>query len=98
MSLINELPQPSSASTSPPLPTPISHTPDLIPASIALLSLPPKGIFDSFELLYTACQHHARLAGYAFTTAKSKKRQGRVIKTLIYKRGGKHRVIINEDY
>jgi hypothetical protein len=92
------MPQPSSASTSPPLPTPISHSPSSIPASIAPLSLPSEGIFDSFDQLYDACQQHARLAGYAFTTANSEKRDGRVIKTLICKRGGRHRSTINEDY
>jgi hypothetical protein len=60
---------PETARTSPPLPTPISHSPSSIPASIAPLSLPSEGIFDSFDQLYDACQQHARLAGYAFTTA-----------------------------
>jgi hypothetical protein len=91
------MPQPSSASTSPPLPTPTSHSPSSIPASITPLSLPSEGIFDSFDQLYNACQQHARLAGYAFTTAKSEKRDRRVIKTLICKRGGRHRSTINED-
>jgi hypothetical protein len=91
MSLINELPQPS---TSPSLPTQISPS----PGSIALLSLPPERVFESFDQLFNACQQHARLAGYAFTTAKSEKRAGRVIKTLICKRGGKHKASINEDY
>jgi hypothetical protein len=60
MTSINQLPQPSSPSTSPPLPTPISHSPSSIPASIpaliALLSLPPEGIFESLNQLYDTCQ------------------------------------------
>ena len=86
MSLINKLPQPSSASTSPPLP----DNPDSIPASIIPLSLPPEGVFHSFDQLLDTCQQHARLAGYAFITAKSEKRNGRVIKTLICKKGRKY--------
>jgi hypothetical protein len=38
--------------------------------------------------VYEACQQHARLAGYAFTTAKSKNRLGRVKKILICKGEG----------
>jgi hypothetical protein len=72
MTSINQLPPPSSPSTSPSLP----HNPDSIPASITPLSLPPEGIFESFDQLLNACQQHARLAGYAFTTAKSEKRDG----------------------
>jgi hypothetical protein len=94
MTSINQLPQPSLSSTSLPLP----HNPDSIPASITLLSLPPEGIFETFDQLLDACQQHARLAGYAFTTAKSEKRHGKVIKTLICKRGGKHKPSIDEDY
>jgi hypothetical protein len=94
MSSINELPQPSSASTSPPLPTPISPS----PSSITPLSLPPKGIFDSFELLYAACQHYAKAARYTFIIAKSEKRGRRVIKTLACKRGGIHKSKVNEDH
>jgi hypothetical protein len=94
MTSINQLPPPSSPSTSPSLP----HNPDSIPASITPLSLPPEGIFESFDQLLNACQQYARLAGYAFTTAKSEKRHGKVIKTLICKRGGKHKPSIDEDY
>jgi hypothetical protein len=97
MSSINELPQTSLASTSPPLPTLISDSPSLIPASITPLSLPSEGIFASFNQLFNTCQQHARLGGYAFTIAKSEKRDGRVIKTLRCKRGGRHRATINED-
>ena len=97
MSSINELLQPSLASTSPPLPTLISDSPSLIQASITPLSLPSKGTFASFDQLFNTCQQYARLAGYAFTTAKSKKRDRRVIKILRCKRGGRHRATINED-
>lgn len=91
MTSINQLPQPSLPSTSPPLSNSIL-------ASITPLSLPPEGIFESFDQLFDTCQQHARLAGYAFTTAKSEKRYGKVIKTLICKRGGKHKPSIDEDY
>jgi hypothetical protein len=78
----------------PPLPRPsLTSSTQITP-----LSLPPEGIFDSFELLYAACQRHAKAAGYAFVTAKSEKRGGRVIKTLACKRGGIHQPKVNEDH
>jgi hypothetical protein len=91
MSSIDHLPPPPSTSTT----LPSTST---LPPSITLLSLPPEGSFDSFELLLTACQRHAKAAGYAFATYKSEKRKGRAFKTLICKRGGIHRTKINEDY
>jgi hypothetical protein len=97
MSSINKLPQPSLASTSPPLPTLISDSPSLIQALITLLSLPSKGTFASFDQLFNTYQQYTRLVGYAFTTAKSEKRDRRVIKILRCKRGGRHRATINED-
>jgi FAR1 DNA-binding domain len=98
MTSINQLPQPSSPSTSPPLPAPISNSPTSILASITPLSLPSEGIFASFNQLYDTCQRHARLAGYAFAISKSEKREGRVIKILLCKRGGTHQSRVNEDY
>lgn len=42
----------------------------------------------SFDDLYEAAQEHAASAGYAFTVERSKKKNGRIVKTLSCKRGG----------
>ncbi|KAH6722776.1 hypothetical protein BKA61DRAFT_569284 [Leptodontidium sp. MPI-SDFR-AT-0119] len=56
---------------------------------IESLSLPPTGFYPSFNALFNAAQAYAASAGYAFTTERStKNRQGRVKKTLSYKKGG----------
>jgi hypothetical protein len=85
---------PSSAATSLPSSVPplvLSPSPSPSPSLPPLLSLPPEGVFDSFEALESVCQAHAKSAGYAFTTHKSERRKGRWIKTLICKRGREYR-------
>src|SRR6266536_3602496 len=62
-----------------------------------LLSLPSEGVFDTFKLSYDHCQEHAKLAGYAFVIGRTDKKYGRLIRTLIYKRGGKHKDKVGED-
>lgn len=58
---------------------------------VVLLSLPAEGRYASYDLLKAAAQSHAKSAGYAFacTGSKIKKKNGRYIKTLSCRRGGK---------
>ena len=66
-------------------------------ADILSLSLPPERSYRSFEELYTAAQAHAKLAGYAFVTSKSKSRKGRKLKFLHCKRAGTYRTSITDE-
>ena len=66
-------------------------------AEIQSLSLPPEGEFQTFEALLTACQEHAKAAGYAFVKANSEKRSGRYIKTINCKRAGNMCSKVPED-
>ncbi|KAH9203933.1 hypothetical protein DL95DRAFT_471943 [Leptodontidium sp. 2 PMI_412] len=62
------------------------------------LSLPPTGIYASFDALLEAAQAHAAAAGYAFTTQRSTKKNGRIIKTLSCKKGGhEFRAKVNDE-
>lgn len=55
------------------------------------LSLPLEATYSSFEELLSAAQTHAKAAGFAFVTGKTKKKNGRIIKQLNCKRGGVYR-------
>ena len=57
------------------------------------LSLPPTGLYTSFDALLEAAQAHAAVAGYAFTTSRSSKKNRRIIKVLICKKGREYRGI-----
>ncbi|KAI1004030.1 hypothetical protein K3495_g4180 [Podosphaera aphanis] len=57
-------------------------------AEIKKLSIPSEGIFESFAELFSACQQHAKMAGYAFSVSKSEKRCGRFIKHINCKHYG----------
>jgi hypothetical protein len=67
------------------------HVTDQVTLSIA------KPLYNVIKGVKKTFRYKQRIL-YAFTTAKSEKRFGRVIKTLICKRGGKHKASINEDY
>ena len=49
-------------------------------ANIQPLSLPAEAQYATFEALFSACQQHAREAGYAFIKQKSEKRYRREIR------------------
>jgi hypothetical protein len=67
--------------------------------NIEPLSLPPEGVFQSFDALFSSLQEYGILAGCAYITKKSERREGRWIKTIACKRSGKERPRIdNEEY
>jgi hypothetical protein len=51
------------------------------------LSLLLKGLFNSFNLLYTSTQVYTKLARYIFVIKKNKKKKDRYLKVLYYKKG-----------
>ena len=53
------------------------------------LSPPPIGLYPTFDALYTAAQQHAKTAGYALAILKGERRNGRLVKVLVCKRGGR---------
>ncbi|KAI0993711.1 hypothetical protein K3495_g14473 [Podosphaera aphanis] len=57
-------------------------------ANIQPLSLPAEAQNASFEAPFSACQQHAREAGYAFSEQKSEERYGRDISHTACKRSG----------
>ena len=57
-------------------------------ANIQPLSLPAEAQYATFEALFSACQQHAREAGYAFIKQKSEKRYGREIRYIACKCSG----------
>ena len=57
-------------------------------AEIQELSIPPEGLYNSFGELFSACQRHAKMAGYAFSNGSSNKRYGRCIKYINCKQYG----------
>jgi hypothetical protein len=68
-------------------------------ANIKPLSLPPKGVFHSFDALFSSLQEYGILAGCAYITKKSEQRDRRWIKTIACKRSGKeHPRIDNKEY
>jgi hypothetical protein len=93
---------PANPSANPPANLPANPTanPTANPPANAItsLSLPLEGVFDTFDADFRSCQDYAKLAGYSFTIGKSDKKQGRAIKILICKRGGKHRTSVQDDY
>ena len=57
------------------------------------LSLPPTGLYTSFNALLKAAQAYAVVASYTFTTSRSSKKNRRIIKVLICKKGREYRII-----
>ena len=67
--------------------------------NIEPLSLPPEGVFQSFDSLFLSLQEHRISAGCVYIIKNSERRDGRWIKTIAYKRSGKERPRIdNEEY
>ena len=48
-----------------------------IATNIEPLSLPPEGVFQSFDALFLSLQEHGILAGCAYIIKKSERRDGR---------------------
>jgi hypothetical protein len=67
--------------------------------NIEPFSLPPKGVFQSFDALFSSLQEYGILAGCAYITKKSEQREERWIKTIACKRSRKERPRIdNKEY
>ena len=54
--------------------------------NITPLSLPPEGIYESFEALNTYTKEYTRSAGYTVIIGKSERRKGQQLKYINYKR------------
>ena len=67
-------------------------------AEIEALSLPSEGVFRSFQTLFDSVQAHRKLAGYALIVKKSERRKGKWLKVLNCKRGGKERLMVDQEY
>jgi hypothetical protein len=46
--------------------------------NIKPLSLPPKGVFQSFNALFSSLQKYGILAGYTYITKKSKQKKRKI--------------------
>ena len=70
---------------------------DIIP-----LSLPEEGVFESWDALLSASQHHARLAGYALVQGPGSERRkdkgNRWIRFLICKHSRAYKSSVEEPY
>jgi hypothetical protein len=49
-------------------------------SNIVSLSLPPEGVFDSFEALDVFTKKYAKSAGYTVIIGKSERRKGRILR------------------
>ena len=66
-------------------------------SNIVSLSLPPEGVFNTFEALDSFTKEYTKSAGYTVVVGKSEKRNGRVLKFINCKRNGIEKDLLGEN-